>query len=82
MISASRSFRLDCTATLGALMAIAGVCYVINSFALILAPAAANVTFLAILISGFPAELGLCFWLIVFGVNVQKWRAVAVETRS
>ena len=62
--------------TLGALLAIAGVCYVLNSFALVVAPAAANYTFIAMLISGFPAELGLCLWLIVFGVNVTKWKAV------
>jgi len=65
--------------TLGVLLTIAGVCYVINSFALIVAPSAANFTFVAILVSGFPAELGLCIWLIVCGVNIPKWDAVALR---
>jgi hypothetical protein len=59
--------------TLGVLMAIAGVCYVVNSFALFVAPALAKLTFIAILVAGFPAELGLCLWLIVMGVNVQRF---------
>jgi hypothetical protein len=68
--------------TLGVLMAIAGVCYLINSFVLIVAPSLANATFIAILVTGFPAELGLCLWLIVFGVNVPKWNNVMLSSRS
>lgn len=67
---------------LGALLAVAGVCYVLNSFALIVAPGVANYTFIAMLISGFPAELGLCLWLIVFGVNVTKWKAVLLANTT
>lgn len=59
--------------TFGVLMALAGVCYTINSFALFVAPGLANTTFVAMLVTGFPAELGLCLWLIVMGVNVPKW---------
>jgi hypothetical protein len=67
--------------TLGVLMALAGVCYVINTFALILAPGLANATFIAIIVTGFPAELGLTLWLIVFGVNVPKWNAFILSSR-
>lgn len=63
--------------TLGVLLALAGICYVANTFALVAAPAAAGVTFLAMLATGLPAELGLCIWLIVVGVNVPRWNAVA-----
>jgi Domain of unknown function (DUF4386) len=59
--------------TLGVLMAIAGVCYTINSFALFIAPKLAGPTFIALVVSGLPAELGLCLWLLVMGVNVPKW---------
>jgi hypothetical protein len=62
--------------TLGVLLALAGVAYVANSFALVAAPGAANVTFLAMLVTGLPAELGLCIWLIVIGVNVPRWSAM------
>jgi hypothetical protein len=68
--------------TLGVLMALAGACYVINSFALIVAPGLANATFIAIIVTGFPAELGLTLWLIVFGVNVPKWHSVVLSSRS
>jgi len=58
---------------LGILMQIAGVCYLVNSFALLLSPSLANLLFPAILIPAFIAELSLCLWLLVKGVNVPKW---------
>ncbi len=55
---------------LGVLLAIGGLCYLINSFAAFLAPAfAASI----LLVPGGVAELSLCLWLIVMGVNVPKW---------
>ena len=59
---------------LGVLMQIAGLCYLINSFALILAPTFADRLFPAILVPSFIAELSLCLWLLVKGVNVPKWQ--------
>ncbi|HEY2474357.1 MAG TPA: DUF4386 domain-containing protein [Candidatus Cybelea sp.] len=59
--------------TLGVLMVLAGAAYVINSFALFIAPALTQVTFNAMLITALPAELGICLWLIVFGVNLTRW---------
>jgi hypothetical protein len=61
-------------ATLGILIQIAGVCYLTNSFALLLAPAVAGVLFPAILLPAFVAEFSLCVWLIVKGVDVEKWK--------
>jgi hypothetical protein len=58
---------------LGVLMQIAGVCYLTNSFALLLAPTVANMIFPAILIPAFIAESSLALWLVVKGVNVPKW---------
>lgn len=59
---------------LGILIEVAGVGYLTNSFALILYPAVANQVFLAIIVPVFVAELSLSLWLLVKGVNVQKWR--------
>lgn len=66
---------------IGVLMQIAGVCYLINSFALLVAPAFANRIFPAILMPAFIGELSLCLWLIVKGVNVEKWRAMTHAPR-
>jgi uncharacterized membrane protein HdeD (DUF308 family) len=62
--------------TLGVLMAIAGLSYLTNSFTLILAPAYAGTIFL-ILGLALIGELSLCLWLLVFGVNEQRWKEQA-----
>jgi hypothetical protein len=58
---------------IGVLMQIAGICYLINSFALILAPALASKLFPAILLPSFVGEASLCLWLLVKGVNMERW---------
>ncbi|HLY59712.1 MAG TPA: DUF4386 domain-containing protein [Terriglobia bacterium] len=63
--------------TIGVLMQIAGICYLTNSFALILAPTFENKLFPAIMVPAFIAEMSLCLWLIVKGVNVPKWEEMA-----
>ncbi len=59
--------------SLGALQAVAGLCYLVNSFALLLAPALADKMFPAILLPAFMGELSAAAWLIVKGVNASKW---------
>jgi hypothetical protein len=59
--------------SIGVLMEIAGVCYVINSFALLLSPALSSRLFPAILMPALVAELSLALWLLVKGVNARKW---------
>jgi uncharacterized protein DUF4386 len=59
---------------LGILMQIAGLSYLTNSFALVLAPAFANRLFPAILLPAFVGETSLCLWLLVKGVNIAKWQ--------
>jgi hypothetical protein len=60
---------------IGVLLVIGGVGYVVFSLAQVLAPAfAARVLFPWIMLPAFPAELGLCLWLLVKGVNVPKWQ--------
>jgi uncharacterized protein DUF4386 len=58
---------------IGIMMQIAGVCYLVNSFALILVPAFAKILFPCIMIPCFIAEASFCLWLIVKGVNVPEW---------
>ena len=58
---------------IGVLMKIAGVCYLINSFALLLSPSLANRLFPAILLPAFIGELSLALWLLLKGVNAEKW---------
>ena len=57
----------------GIMLQIAGLCYLTNSFALLLAPGFADKIFPAILFPSFIGELSLCIWLLVKGVNLQKW---------
>jgi hypothetical protein len=59
---------------IGVLMQIAGVCYLINSFALLLAPDLAARLFPAILMPCLVAELSLALWLLIKGVNMTEWR--------
>jgi Domain of unknown function (DUF4386) len=59
--------------TLGVLMLIAGLSYLINSFALILAPSFATLIFPGVLLPAFIGELFFCLWLIVKGVNAGEW---------
>ena len=60
---------------LGMGMQLAGVCYLINSFALILSPALAHQLFPAILLPAFVAELSMALWLLFKGVNLPRWNA-------
>jgi hypothetical protein len=67
--------------TLGVLQFIAGLCYLANSFALILAPALQAKMFPAILLPAFLGELLTCLWLIVMGLNLSKWNERATIER-
>ncbi|HYH78656.1 MAG TPA: DUF4386 domain-containing protein [Longimicrobium sp.] len=61
--------------TVGVLMQVAGACYLVNSFALIVDPGFASRIFPAILVPAFVGELSFCLWLLVRGVNVEEWRS-------
>jgi hypothetical protein len=66
---------------LGVLMQIAGLSYLTDSFALLLAPTFADMIFPAVLIPAFIGESSLCLWFIVKGVNVPKWKEQASAGR-
>jgi len=58
----------------GFLMVLAGFSYLINSFALLLAPAFAAALFPAILLPALIGELSFCLWMIVKGVSLTQWQ--------
>jgi len=65
----------------GVLMQVAGASYLLDSFALILAPGFAARIFPAILVPAFVGEASLCVWLILRGVNEAEWnRRAGVPT--
>jgi hypothetical protein len=60
--------------TLGVLMQIAGASYLANSFALLLSPRIAALIFPAILLPAFVGEASFCLWLLVKGIDAEKWK--------
>ena len=69
---------------LGVLLQVAGLSYLINSFALILAPDFSRWLGYSLMAPVVVGEASLCLWLLVRGVNVEQWetRAGARATRS
>jgi hypothetical protein len=61
---------------IGILLLVTGFCYLFDSFATIVAPSFSASLYPWPLLPGFVSELALCFWLIVKGVNVPKWKEI------
>ena len=64
---------------LGILMMVAGTGFIVRNFVLVLAPAYASDLFLAPM---FLAAVSLTGWMLVKGVDVPKWRAMATSGRD
>jgi len=64
---------------LAVLMAIGGIGFVVRNFLLILAPAYASDVLLMLM---FPGGLIMTVWLLVKGVNVQKWNEKVNAARA
>jgi hypothetical protein len=62
---------------LGALLALAGLCYLTNSFASFLSPAFVAHLLPYTLVLGV-GEVLLPIWLVVVGVNVHRWKEQAI----
>lgn len=60
--------------TIGVLLIIASLSYVINSLVLFVAPTLAGAIF-PIIVLAFIGESSFCLWLIVKGVDLQQWEA-------
>jgi len=67
---------------IGAMMILAGACYLVNSLALILSPALSNLLVAWILLPCFLGELSLALWLVVKGVKVEAPYATSVSTKE
>lgn len=66
--------------SLGVLLGLAGIGYLLNSFALLLAPALASVLFPAVLLPAFVAELALSLWLLFANEKVLQQRLAQSAT--
>ena len=60
---------------LGVLLLIAGLCYLISTFVYLVFPMIALPFDIQIL--SYAAEVALCLWLIVKGVNAERWNEQA-----
>jgi hypothetical protein len=67
---------------IGALMAIGGTCYVFNSFASFLSPPFATQLFPYIQVPSGLAELTLCLWFLIAGLNVRRWQDKNMKTKE
>lgn len=65
--------------TLGVLLALAGLAYLVNSVALLLAPGVAAKLFPAILAPALVGEGAFCLWLLVKGVDQSAWERRLVD---
>ncbi|MBK7682984.1 MAG: DUF4386 domain-containing protein [Bacteroidia bacterium] len=57
---------------IGVLYALAGLCYLINSFAMFLSKGFANPMFVYLAIPIFIGELSVCLWLLIKGIDTTK----------
>jgi hypothetical protein len=63
----------------GGLLAIQGTLYLTNSFAHFVSPPVGARVFPFLAVSGI-AEVSFCLWLLVVGVNVQRWKEQAGQS--
>lgn len=67
---------------LGVLLAIGGLSYIISSFANFLAPAFGSRLTLFIVQIALLGEGSLTLWLLIKGVNLQRWKEQAIAVRE
>jgi len=58
---------------IGVLLQIAGGCYLVSCFAELFTPAVADLLTPAILLPPLLGELSYCLWLLIKGVDLDKW---------
>ncbi|RKS89645.1 uncharacterized protein DUF4386 [Flavobacterium limicola] len=56
----------------GALYAVTGLCYLVNSFTMLLSKGFENPLFIYLAIPIFIGELSLCLWLLIKGIDTSK----------
>lgn len=68
--------------SLGAALAIAGVCYMANSFIGFLAPSLVSRLFPWLLLPGFLSEAALTLWLLTVGINQERRNILCLAERA
>lgn len=61
---------------IGLLILAAGLAYIINNLAYFLEPSLSRLMFPYIYLIPLAGEMSLAFWLLLFGVNMKKWKAL------
>jgi hypothetical protein len=60
---------------IGVLLQLAGFCYLVACFAALFAPALADLLIPAILLPPLIGESAFCLWMLIKGVDIDKWNA-------
>ena len=63
--------------TIGVLLALAGICYLLNTFVVLMPKGFAEYLSPWIFLPILVGEAALAFWLLIAGVNSAKWDAIA-----
>ena len=64
---------------IGALLVVAGTCYIVDSLTYFVSPQFREQLFPFLLLPGFVAEGILAFWLLFRGLNSTKWHEAAIR---
>jgi hypothetical protein len=64
---------------LGVLLMLTGTAYIANFLTNLLAPALGPTVFPVMAVAGFGGEGAMTLWLLIMGVNAEKWKAAACE---
>ncbi len=66
----------------GLLYQVSGLAYLTNSLVLILAPQLSGLAFAIILPLAFIGEATFCLWLLIKGLNVEKWNELVARKEN
>ena len=66
----------------GVLLVLAGIGYFAQSFGVMVAPGLSDVLATVVLLLATPGELVFALWLLIKGVDENKWRARALESNE
>ncbi|CUI09007.1 DUF4386 domain-containing protein [Massilia antarctica] len=69
-------------AAVGAMMQLAGLCYLVNTFIMVLSPALHGAVFPAILVPSFLGESAFCLCLLFKGINIPAWERMTAPAPS
>ncbi|MDQ1833264.1 DUF4386 domain-containing protein [Massilia scottii] len=67
---------------IGAMMQLAGLCYLVNTFVMVLSPALHAAVFPAILAPSFFGESAFCLCLLFKGIDIPAWERMAAPSPS